>query len=210
MHQDHVPSSGCIESVHLCAASCTAADLRRLPATVRELTLSPGATLTRDAWQYLGEMPGLRSFTADGGAITDGEVRLLARSKTLTSLTLRNCRLGALAATRIALMPSLRTLDLEGNQVGPLGARAIAISRSITRLNLAGNNVGAMGAQHIARMPALAWLNLADNNVGDFGAAQLRRSTSITTLNLSNNGITQAAALLRGAAGFPGVSIPAS
>jgi uncharacterized protein (TIGR02996 family) len=109
----------------------------------------------------------------------------------LTSLHLRDCSVGAVGATALAVSPlatGLAALHLDYCGLGDRGAVALAESphlKRLTTLGLGNNGIGKQGATAVARSPHLARvvrLDLSRNPVGDPGARALASSAQLSSL----------------------------
>ena len=146
--------------------------------------------------------PLARALDLSGLGLGDGDVRRIAESPALASmtcLTLARNEIGpdgALALATSPHLPALRSLDLSDNRIGSTGAEALAGSRrlpSLEILSLAANGVGPRGAQALARtcLP-LRVLDLSANRIEPSGAAALAASDplgGLEVLRAADNGI---------------------
>ena len=113
----------------------------------------------------------------------------IASLSALTSLNLRDNRIGTKGAQALKRLTALTSLNLRDNRIRTKGAQALKGLTALTSLNLAANHIGADGAQALKGLAALTSLDLSSNRIGDEGAQALKGLTTLTSLGLSNNGI---------------------
>lgn len=132
---------------------------------------------------------------------------VLSKSKSLTSLDLRDNKFGAedakLLGRALRSNKVLTTLDLRGNKIGRTGAshlaEALKVNNSLTSLNLCGNNLGEGGSVSLAEALTsnycMRMLDLSGTAASRADTAAwlrtLQLNTSLTSLELRFNRLTE-------------------
>jgi hypothetical protein len=156
-----------IDTVTLQGSSFTDDDLRRLPITLKTLTLTDSPRLTTAGLEHL--------ITLD-----------------LSSLTVSNSDIGNAGAAVIARIGTLKSLDLSNNDISDAGAIAVAGNPGLTGLVMRANRIGFPGALAIAQSTSLSSVSLRGNRIGDAGAQALARNAAIIKLDISVNDLSEA------------------
>lgn len=204
--EQHLSRLPKLESIQLKGLSFSSQSFPRLPATLRELTLTHCEEIPRRELTQLSSLPKLASFTmhccsfdcSDYSSDSDSEdaidpwevlAQVLAANSTMVKLDLDFHEIGDATAQILANHPSVTELQLNSNSIGDAGAQALARNTTITTLGLGHNRIGDAGAQAFARNTTLTSLDLFGNHIGDAGAEGLAANSSIASLSMRFNKI---------------------
>jgi len=159
---------------------------------MKELDLNDYGLTAEDAQQLvlaLGQNTTITTLTLRENRIGAEGARALAGNTTITTLNLDSNKIGDEGARALAGNTTITTLNLDSNKIGDEGARVLAGNTTITTLSLSWNEIGAEGARALAGNTTITTLDLSWNEIGAEGARALAGNTTITTLNLSWNEI---------------------
>ncbi len=141
---------------------------------VRRDGLETVATLKHLEELNLGNYPGI---------IRDRDLRPLADSKSLRSLSLLNAKITDLSMVQFAAMPSLRSLSLGSTQITDAGLKLLKQHQGIESLALSGTKITDRGLEHLAAMKSLKRLRVDFTSITDEGLKTLS-ALSLVSLDL--------------------------
>jgi len=186
---------GGLDRVSMSIENPTTDDMLRLVAfPLTELRVIGGAA-TPDVLRALAAMTSLACLVLHvSRPVGDEGARILASSRSLTTLDLSRNRVGSPGATALAQNRSITAMILADNDIDDAGVYALGQSSTIVSLDLASNRFGNFGAEILSRNRTITSLNLAHNHIDSVGALAILRNSTITTLDLSGNHLGDAGA----------------
>ena len=140
------------------------------------------ATLRRLEELNLGHFPGI---------IRDEDLRPLANSKSLRSLSLLNAKITDESMAQFAAMPSLRSLYLSSTKITDAGLERLKQHQGIESLSVAGTAITDRGVQHLTAIKSLKRLRLESTAITD-NALQALKDLSLVSLDLRSCNVTEA------------------
>lgn len=128
----------------------------------------------------------LKTFVLYNSPLAGINLHALSSNSTITSLTLRRCKIDSKKVGFLSKYHVLETLNLNENpQIRDEGAQALSLLPTVTSLSLAECNIGPKGADFLSKNSVLKTLVLSDNPLRDKGAHSLSFQPTVTSLELS-------------------------
>jgi hypothetical protein len=125
-------------------------------------------------------------------AVTDGDMKAVARFPKLHTLDLFNAKITDAGLKELAANQQLQQLFLDGTTVGDAGVKALGGLKQMRALNLYGTKVSDASMKEVGAMKELVMLDLGSTQVGDAGLKELAGLTRLESLLLDGTRVTNA------------------